>query len=117
MKSVLSFVSEFIAKVNFIPKHFNCNFHFLNMTSVRWRPLLSTSPASVSGSSASLVAAWLEKLLPLFPDVLFHSSVVLGFFPYTFLLRYPQREKSQALRSGDLAGHLTFWYRNLAFTF
>ena len=36
--------------------------------SVRWRPLLSThSPASVSGSSASLVTACWEKLLPLLP--------------------------------------------------
>jgi hypothetical protein len=35
--------------------------------SVRWRPLLSTHSPSVSGSSASLVAACWEKLLPLRP--------------------------------------------------
>jgi hypothetical protein len=38
----------------------------------------------------------------------FKSSVVLGFFPYTLLFRYPQREKSQTLRSGDLADHSIF---------
>jgi hypothetical protein len=35
----------------------------------------------------------------------FVSSVVLGRFSYTILLRYPQRKKLQALRLGDLAGH------------
>ena len=34
----------------------------------------------------------------------FMSSVVLGSFSYTLILRYPQRKKSQALRLGDLAG-------------
>jgi hypothetical protein len=33
------------------------------------------------------------------------ASVVLGFFSYSLLLRYPERKKSQALRMGDLAGH------------
>jgi hypothetical protein len=28
------FLSEFIANVNFISKHFNCNIHFLNMVPV-----------------------------------------------------------------------------------
>ena len=41
--------------------------HFLNIASERWRPLLSKHSPSVSGSSASLVAAWREKLLPLLP--------------------------------------------------
>jgi hypothetical protein len=35
----------------------------------------------------------------------FKSTVVLGFFSYTLVLRYPYRKKSQALRPGDLAGH------------
>ena len=38
----------------------------------------------------------------------FKSTVVLGLFLYTLFLRYPQREKSQALRSGNLAGHSVF---------
>jgi hypothetical protein len=36
------------------------------------------------------------------------STVALGFFLYTLLLRYTQRKKSQALGSGDLAGHSRF---------
>jgi hypothetical protein len=35
--------------------------------SVRWRPFCQHIPPSVSGSSASLVAAFWEKLLPLLP--------------------------------------------------
>jgi hypothetical protein len=35
----------------------------------------------------------------------FKSTVVLGYFSYTLLLRYPQGKKLQALRSGDLAGN------------
>jgi hypothetical protein len=38
----------------------------------------------------------------------FKSTVVLDFFSYTLLLRYPQRQKSQALKLGDLAGHSIF---------
>ena len=37
----------------------------------------------------------------------FKSSVVPGSFSYSLLLEYPQRKNSQAMRSGDLAGHLT----------
>ena len=35
--------------------------------SVRWRPLSTHPPPSISGSSASLVAACWEKMLPLLP--------------------------------------------------
>jgi hypothetical protein len=38
----------------------------------------------------------------------YKSTIVLGFFLYTLLLRYPQRKKLQALRSGDLEGHSIF---------
>jgi hypothetical protein len=38
----------------------------------------------------------------------FKSTIVLGFFSYTLLLRNPQRKKLQALISGDLAGHSIF---------
>jgi hypothetical protein len=43
----------------------------------------------------------------------FKSTVVLGFFSYTFLLGYPKRVKSQAMRSGDLAGHSIFPLREI----
>jgi hypothetical protein len=36
------------------------------------------------------------------------STVLLGFFTNNLLLSYPQRKKSQALRTGDLAGHSIF---------
>jgi len=60
------FLREFITKIIFISKNFNYNIHFLNIVSVRWRPCQHI-PASVSESSASLVAACWEKLLPLLP--------------------------------------------------
>ena len=43
----------------------------------------------------------------------FKSTVVLSFYSYTLLLRYPQRKKSQALRSGDLADHSVFPLREI----
>ena len=42
MKSTL-FLSEFITKIIFISKHFNYSIHFLNIVSVRRRPLLSAN--------------------------------------------------------------------------
>jgi len=43
MKNIL-FLRKFITKIIFNSKHFTCNYniHFLNIVSVRWRPLLST---------------------------------------------------------------------------
>ena len=38
-----TFLREFITKIIFIWKHFNYNIHFLNIVSVRWRPLLSAN--------------------------------------------------------------------------
>jgi hypothetical protein len=43
----------------------------------------------------------------------FKSSVVLGFFSYTLFLRYSQRNKSQAFRSGDLTGYSIFPLREI----
>jgi hypothetical protein len=60
------FLHEFITKIIFISKHFNYNIHFLNIASVRRRPLLTHSRKRF-WSSASLIAAWWEKLLPLLP--------------------------------------------------
>ena len=65
MKKILFFYANLLLNIIFISKHFNYNIHFLNIVSVRWRPLLF--PPSVSGSSASLVTACWEKLLPLLP--------------------------------------------------
>jgi hypothetical protein len=43
----------------------------------------------------------------------FKSTIVLGFFSYTLLLRYPQRKKLQALKSGSVAGHAIFPLREI----
>ena len=42
MKNYTTFLGKFITKIIFNSKHFNYNIHFLNIVSVRWRPLLST---------------------------------------------------------------------------
>jgi hypothetical protein len=84
------------------------------MVSVRWRPLLSTHPCKrfwkfciTHCSMVGEIAATSSLML------CFKSSVVLGFFSYTLLLRYSQRKKSQALRSGDLQGHSIFPLREI----
>jgi hypothetical protein len=38
------FLRKFITKIIFNSKHFYYNIHFLNIVSVRWRPLLLTHP-------------------------------------------------------------------------
>jgi hypothetical protein len=87
------FLCKFITKIIFNSKHFNYNIHFLNTVSVRWRPLLSThSPkrfwkfcitrCSTMGETASTYSLMF----------CFKPTVVLGFFSYTLLLRYPQRK-------------------------
>jgi hypothetical protein len=42
----------------------------------------------------------------------FKSTALLDFLSYTLLVRYPQK-KSQALKSGDLAGHSIFLLREI----
>ena len=76
------------------------------MVYVRWRPLLSTrfrmrfwKFCITRCSMVGEIAATSSLMF------CFKSAVVLSFFSYTFLLRYPYRKKSQALRPGDLAGH------------
>jgi len=54
MISILSFLREFITKIIFISKHFNYNIHFLNIVSVRWRPLLSANSRKRRTSDKSL---------------------------------------------------------------
>ena len=106
MKSRLSFLCEFVTKIIFISKYFKYNIHFLNIVSVRWHPLLSTHSHKhfwkfcITHCSMVVEIAATSSLI-----FCFKSTAVLGFFSYTLLLRYPQRKKLQALRSGDLAGH------------
>jgi hypothetical protein len=93
MKSILSFLHEFITKIIFISKHFNYNIHFLNIVSVRWRPLLTHSRKrfwKFCINHCSMVGEIAATSSLMF---CFKSTVVLGFFSYTLLLRYPQRKK------------------------
>ena len=57
-------------------------------------------PPSVSGSSASLVAAWWEKLLPFFPDVLFQIHRCPWFLFVHLALEISSEE--EVLRLGTL---------------
>jgi len=81
-------------KIIFNSKHFNYNIHFLNIVSVRWRPLLSThSPKrfwKFCITRCSMVGEIAATSSLMF---CFKSTVVLDFFSYTLLLRYPQRKK------------------------
>jgi len=52
------FLREFITKIIFISKHFNCNIHFLNIVSVRWRPLLSAHSRKRRTSDKSLTQSF-----------------------------------------------------------
>jgi len=88
------FLRKFINKIIFNSKHFNYNIHFLNIVSVRWRPLLSTHSLKrfwkfciTSYSMLGEIAATSSLMF------CFKSTVVLGFVSYTLLLRYPQRNK------------------------
>jgi hypothetical protein len=87
------FLCEFVIKIIFISKHVNYNIHFLNIVSVRRRPLLTHSPKRfwkfcISRCSILGEIAAISSLM-----FCFKSKVVLGFFSYTLLLRYPQRKK------------------------
>ena len=54
MKSILCFY-VFITKFIFISKHFNYNIHFLNVVSMRWRPLSSAHSHKQRTSDKSLM--------------------------------------------------------------
>ena len=88
------FLRKFITEIIFISKHFNCNIHFLNIVSVRWRPLLSThSPKrfwKLCITRWSMVGETAATSSLMF---CFKPTVVVGLFSYTLLLRYPQRKK------------------------
>ena len=74
MESILSFLRKFISKIIFNSKPFNYNIHFLNIVSVRWRPLLSThfSQAFLEVLDHSLQHVG-RNCCHFFPDVLFQS--------------------------------------------
>ena len=52
------FLREFITKIIFISKHYNYNIHFLNIVSVRWRPLLSAHSRKRKTSDKSLTQSF-----------------------------------------------------------
>ena len=113
MKSVLSFLREFITKIIFISKHLNYNIHFLNIVSLRWCPLSTHSRKcfwKLCLTRCSMVGKIAATSSPMF---CFKSTVVLSFSSYTALLSYPQSKKSQALRSSDLAAHSIFPLREI----
>ena len=94
MKSMFIFLRKFITKIIFISKHFNYNIHFLNIVSVRWHPLLSThSPKHFWKFCITRCSMLGEIAATSYLMFCFKSTVVLGFFSYTLLLRYPQRKK------------------------
>ena len=75
MNSILAFLREFITKIIFISKHFNYNIHFLNIVSVRWRPLLSAHSRKRRTSDKSLTQSF---------DVLRSSKWRLPSWTYSF---------------------------------
>ena len=77
------FLLTFITKIIFNSKHYY-NIHFLNIVSVKWRPLSKHSPkrfwkfcmlGEIAATSSLMFCS--------------KSTAVLGFFSYTLLLRYP----------------------------
>ena len=93
MKSIL-FLLKFITKIIFNSKHFNCNIHFLNIVSVKWRPLLSTHSPKRFWNFCITRCSMLGEIADTSSLMFcFKSTVVLGIFSYTLLLRYPKRKK------------------------
>jgi len=70
--------SEFITKIIFISKYFNYNIHFLNIVSVRWRPLLSAHSRKQRTSDKSLTQSF---------DVLSSSKWRLSSWTFSFCAR------------------------------
>ena len=94
MKKYTIFLREFITTIIFNSKHFNYDIHFLNIVSVRWRPLLSThSPKRFWKFCITRYSMLGEIAATSSLMFCYKSTVVLGFFSYTLLLKYPQRKK------------------------
>jgi len=88
------FLRRFITKIIFNSKHFNYNIHFLNIVSVRWRPLLSTHSPKRFWKFCITRCSMLGEIAATSSLMFcFKSTLVLGFFSSTLLLRYPQRKK------------------------
>jgi hypothetical protein len=75
----------------FNSKHFNYNIHFLTTVCVRWLPLSTHSPKRLCCFTHCRMLGEIAAAPSLM--LCFKSTVVLGFFSYTLLLRYPQRKK------------------------
>jgi hypothetical protein len=75
------FLRKCITKIIFISKHFNYSIHFVNIVSVRWRPLFSTHSRkrfwkfSITRCSMLGENAATSSLM-----FCFKSTVVLGLF-------------------------------------
>jgi hypothetical protein len=88
------FLRKFITEILFNSIHFNYNIHFLNIVSVRWRPLLSTNSRKRFWKFCITRCSILGEIAATSSLMFcFKSTVVLGFSSYTLLLRYPQRKK------------------------
>jgi len=107
MKSILPFYMNLLLKLSLMQIIFNYNIHFLNIMSVRWHSRKCFWKFRII--RCSMVGEIVATLSLMF---CFKSTIALGFFSYTLILRYPQR-KSQALRSGDLADHSIFPLREI----
>jgi len=62
---------KFITKIIFNSKHFNYNIHFLNIVSVRWRPLSTHCPQTFLEILHHSLQHVGKKCCHFFPDVLF----------------------------------------------
>ena len=78
IKSVPSFNVNLLLKNIFIWKHFNYNIHFLNIVSVRWRPLLSAHSLTRRISDKSLKQSF---------DVIKNSKWRLSSWTFSFCSR------------------------------
>ena len=74
MKSILSFYVNSLLKLSLSQSIFNYNIHFLNVVSVRWRPLLSThSPQAFLEVLHHSLQHVGRNCCHFFPDVLFKN--------------------------------------------
>jgi hypothetical protein len=74
------FLHEFITKIIFISKHFNYNIYFLNIVSIRWRPLLKHSRKHFWKFCITRCSMLGETAATSSLMFCFKSAVVLGFF-------------------------------------
>jgi len=88
-----TFLLKFITKIIFNSKYFNYNIHFMNIVSVRWRPLSIHSPMRFWKFCIICCSMLRETAATSSLMFCFKSTFVLGFFSYTLFLRYPKRKK------------------------